>query len=254
MFIDTHLHLSYKEGVNPDIFIQNATSANVNRLVVSCCDKESILEGLELVKQFDNVFLTVGFHPEFTDSINDDDLEWLKEIAKTCSKVVGIGEIGLDFHYVKDNVEEQKSLFKKQLEIACELDLPVVIHTRDSIQATFDILKNYSLCGSIHCYSGSVEMAREFIKLGYYLGIGGVVTFSNSKLFEVVEEVGLSSILLETDSPYLAPVPYRGKINESKNIPIIAERIANILSVSSEEVARVTTENACSLFDFENKL
>lgn len=254
MFIDTHLHLSYKEGIKPALFINNALESGVGCLILSCCDKESILEGLEFIKEYDNLFLTVGFHPEFVSSVQEEDLVWLKEVAKTCPRVVGIGEVGLDYHYEQDNKLEQQELFIKQLEIAKELDLPVVIHTRDSIQATYDILKNYNLTGSIHCYSGSIEMAREFVKLGYYLGIGGVVTFSNSKLYQVVEEVGVANLLLETDSPYLAPVPYRGKVNESKNIPVIAQKIADILNISLEEVAVVTTKNACSLFDFQRKV
>lgn len=255
MFVDTHLHLSQKEGVAPSEFIRRAKDAGVSRFVVSCCDKESIVEGMDLAKEFDGIYLAVGFHPEVVAEIGEEDLLWLESLlSKKDLPIVAIGEIGLDYHWVKDNKEQQRSLFEKQLELATRYHLPVVIHTRDAIQETYDILNQYSLKGVIHCYSGSVEMAQRFIELGYYLGIGGVVTFSNSKLYQVVESVGLSFLLLETDSPYLAPVPYRGKTNESCYIPIIAARLASILQVSIEEVATVTTHNAETLFDFSHHL
>lgn len=254
MYIDTHLHLSKKEGIEPSIFIENARKAGVTSLILSCCDKESILEGLEFIKQYDSIFLSIGFHPEFAKEITENDLSWLESLIQSCPKVVAIGEIGLDYHWEKDAKQVQQQLFQKQLDLAQKYSLPVVIHTRDAIQDTYDILKRYSLRGDIHCYSGSVEMAENFIRLGYFLGIGGVVTFSNSKLYEVVIKVGLKHILLETDSPYLAPSPYRGSVNESKNIPVIAEHIASILKVSPKEVAEITTKNACTLFDLTSKL
>lgn len=253
MFIDTHAHLSYSFGVNPPVFISNANNAGVEKIIVSCCDKESILEGLELIEKFNNIYLTVGFHPENAGrqdnagNVCDEDLLWLEDIVSNCSKVVGIGEIGLDYYWVKDNKDEQKDLFIKQLEIAKKFNLPLVIHSRDSIQDTYDILSKYDLKGDIHCFSGSSEMAKKFIELGYVIGIGGVVTFSNSKLYEVVKEIGLDNIVLETDSPYLSP--FRGRNNESCNIPIIAEKISEVLDVSVEEVRDITTRNANRLFD-----
>ena len=249
MFIDTHLHLSYKEGIVPEEFIEHAKKRGINTLIVSCCSKESIIEGLELIKKFDNLYLSVGFHPEEVSNILDEDVFWLETIIKSSSKIVAVGEIGLDYYWEKDRRCEQVSLFRSQLELAKKLNLPVVIHSREAIQETYDILSEYSLRGVIHCYSGSIEMAERFTSLGYYLGIGGVVTFSNSKLYQVVERVGLSHILLETDSPYLAPVPNRGKVNESSNIYYIAEHISKILSVSIEEVGRITSDNARRVFD-----
>ena len=247
MFIDTHTHLSYNYGVNPKEFIENACNVEVNKIIVSCCDKESILEGLELIKEFDNIYLTIGYHPENAGKVTDEDLIFLEDIVKTCSKVVGVGEIGLDYYWVKDNKDSQKDLFIKQLEIAKKFNLPVVIHSRDSIQDTYNILSKYDLKGDIHCFSGSTEMSKEFIKLGYVIGIGGVVTFSNSKLYEVVKEIGINNIVLETDSPYLSP--YRGKVNESCNIPVIAKKISEVLNISIDEVRDVTTGNAVRLFD-----
>ena len=155
----------------------------------------------------------------------------------------------MDYHYGKDDYLEQIDLFEKQLKIAEEVNLPVVIHSRDAVNDTINTLKKYSVTGVIHCFSGSVETADIYIKMGYKLGIGGVVTFKNSNLYKVVEHVGLSNIVLETDAPYLAPVPYRGQQNSSKYIPIIAEKVADILNVSLEKVADQTTLNACNLFD-----
>lgn len=254
MFIDTHLHLSEAEGIFPDLFIQNAQAVGVSYFILSCCSKESILEGLSLLKKYDCLFLSVGFHPEYVQDITDEDILWLQEVIHSCNRIVAIGEIGLDYYWDKTFREEQKLLFQKQLDIANLLGLPVVIHSRDAIGDTYDILRQYSLKGVIHCYSGSIEMARKFVDLGYYLGIGGVVTFSNSKLYQVVEDIGLEHLLLETDSPYLAPVPYRGKVNESKYIPIIAEKIAIILHKDVAEVSQVTTMNACRLFDLKIEL
>ena len=247
MFIDTHTHLSNSFGIEPSVFINNAKEVGVNKLIVSCCDKESIIEGLELINKFDNIYLTVGFHPEEVNNIKENDIDWLEDIVISNSRIIGIGEIGLDYYWVKDNKDKQISLFRKQLELANKLNLPIVIHSRDSIQEVYDILKEYKLTGVIHCFSGSSEMANLFIRLGYKIGIGGVVTFSNSKLYQVVEDIGINNILLETDSPYLSPD--RGKTNESKNIVVIAKRISEILNISLEEVEKVTTSNACSIFD-----
>ena len=247
MFIDTHTHLSNSFGIEPSVFINNAKEVGVNKLIVSCCDKNSIKEGLELINKFDNIYLTVGFHPEEANNIKENDIDWLEDVVISNSRIIGIGEIGLDYYWVKDNKDKQISLFRKQLELANKLNLPIVIHSRDSIQEVYDILKEYKLTGVIHCFSGSSEMANLFIKLGYKIGIGGVVTFTNSKLYQVVEDIGINNILLETDSPYLSPD--RGKTNESKNIVVIAKRISEILNISLEEVEKVTTSNACSIFD-----
>ena len=165
--------------------------------------------------------------------------------------IVGIGEIGLDYHYEDTDKEIQRMVFNRQLEIAEKFNKPVVVHSRDSIGETYNILSKYNLKGSIHCYSGSLEMAKLFIKLGYKLGVGGIITFKNAKnIKEVVKNVDLSYILLETDSPYLSPEPYRGSENNPSNIPVIAESIASIKGVANIDVARVTTANAEEVFDF----
>ena len=248
MFIDTHCHLSKKDYEDIDLVIKNNIDSGVNKIIVSACEIEDFEEAVSLLKKYDSVYLTLGFHPSEVSKISDSDLERLKELLKL-ERVVGVGEIGLDYHYGKDDYLEQIDLFEKQLKIAEEVKLPVVIHSRDAVNDTINTLKKYKVTGVIHCFSGSIETADIYIKMGYKLGIGGVVTFKNSNLYKVVEHVGLSNIVLETDAPYLAPVPYRGMQNSSKYIPIIAEKIAEVLDVSLEEVAQQTTLNACNLFD-----
>lgn len=248
MFVDTHCHLSIKDYDDIDLVIKNNIDSGVSKIIVSACEIVDFKEAVSLLNKYDSVYLTLGFHPSEVSKVNDYDLEELKKLLKLY-RVVGVGEIGLDYHYGKDDYLEQIDLFEKQLKIAEEVNLPVVIHSRDAVNDTINTLKKYNVTGVIHCFSGSVETADIYIKMGYKLGIGGVVTFKNSNLYKVVEHVGLSNIVLETDAPYLAPVPYRGQQNSSKYIPIIAEKVADILNVSLEKVADQTTLNACNLFD-----
>lgn len=254
MFIDTHLHISDTDGVNPDLYINHAQEADVKLLIASFCEKDDILLSTKFVEKYNCLFASIGYHPEVANRIVEKDYEILENLVKSNPKIVAIGEIGLDYYWNKDNKEKQREVFRKQLEIAERFNIPVVIHSRDSIGETYEILKEYKVRGVIHCFSGSVEMANKFINLGFFLGIGGVVTFKNSKLYQVVEQVSLESIVLETDSPYLSPEPNRGKVNESSNIPLIAEKIATIKNVSIEEVAEITTDNAIKLFDLPNKM
>lgn len=248
MFVDTHCHLSIKDYDDIDLVIKNNIDSGVDKIIVSACEMGDFEEAVSLLDKYDSVYLTLGFHPSEVSKVKDSDLEKLKEFLKL-DRVVGVGEIGLDYHYGKDDYLEQIELFEKQLKIAEEVGLPVVIHSRDAVNDTINTLKKYRVTGVIHCFSGSVETADIYIKMGYKLGIGGVVTFKNSNLYKVVEHVGLSNIVLETDAPYLAPVPYRGMQNSSKYIPIIAEKVAEVLNVSLKEVAVQTTLNACNLFD-----
>ena len=176
----------------------------------------------------------------------------MKELIQKNKKIVGIGEIGLDYHYGKDNINLQKDLFEKQLSMAEELNLPVVIHSRDAVKDTIDILKKYKVKGIIHCFSGSLEVANIYISMGFKLGIGGVLTFKNSKLSNVIEKISLENIVLETDSPYLTPEPFRGKTNSSKYIPIIAQKIADIKDISLQSVSTTTLENTYNLFDLDS--
>ena len=251
MFVDTHLHISDTEGVNPDLYIENANNANVKLLIASFCEKNDIMLSTKFVEKYKSLYASIGYHPEFANSIVDKDYEILEELVKNNSKIIAIGEIGLDYYWNKDNKDKQREVFRKQLDLAEKLNVPVVIHSRDSIGETYDILKEYNVHGVIHCFSGSLEMAKKFIDLGYLLGIGGVVTFKNSKLYSVIEEIPLDSIVLETDSPYLSPEPNRGKVNESSNIPYIAQRIADIKGITIEEVQCSTTANALRIFDLK---
>ncbi len=248
MYIDSHLHLSndYYEDINK--VIEEAYDKGVSFLIISGCDKKGIKESIEVANKFKNIYLTLGFHPNEANYIEEQDIKYLKEIVAKNKKVLAIGEIGLDYYWVKDNKEKQQKLFRKQLSLAKELKLPVIIHSRDAHLDTFSILSEYNLKGIIHCFSGSLEAAKEYISLGYLLGIGGVVTFNNSKIQEVVKEIPLESIVLETDSPYLAPTPFRGKQNSPSYIPIIAAKIAELKNIKAEEVAIVTTRNVCNLY------
>jgi hydrolase, tatD family len=249
MFIDTHMHIGDDFGVEPDLYVKNATDAQVEVLIASFCEKDDIMLSTKFVEKYKNLYACIGYHPEVSNKIVEKDYETLEEMVKNNSKIVAIGEIGLDYYWNKDNKDKQREVFCKQLEIAEKLKLPVVIHSRDSINETYEILKKYKVSGVIHCFSGSLEMAKKFISLGFLLGIGGVVTFKNSKLFEVIEKLELTNIVLETDSPYLTPEPNRGKTNESSNIFYIAQKIAEIKNIPLENVAKITTENAIRTFD-----
>lgn len=250
MFCDTHCHLSVEDYDNIDLVIKENKEAGVGKIIISGCTKESINESLLLSKKYEDVYITIGYHPSEVDYVNDELLGELRSQLKY-DKVVGLGEIGLDYYYGKENKEEQLILFEKQLKIAEDMGLVVVIHSRDATEDTINCLKKYKVKGVIHCFSGSVETAKIYVGMGYKLGVGGIVTFKNSKLYEVVKAVGLENIVLETDSPYLTPVPFRGQKNSSKYIPLIADSVAKILDIPIEEVARVTSSNACDLFDLD---
>lgn len=245
--VDTHCHLSLTDDI--DSIIMDAEKNNVLKFIISGCDKKSIRDGLEIIYRYPSIFMTIGFHPDEVDDLTDKDINDLEVLIKTNKKIVGIGEIGLDYYHNDMNKEVQKEYFEKQLELAEKYDLPVVIHSRESIQDVYDILKNHKCRGVIHCFSGSLEMAKLFIDLGFYLGIGGVLTFKNSKLKEVVSELSLDNIVLETDSPYLAPEPYRGHTNYPKNIKIVATELRKLKNISQEEIEEITTGNVNKIYN-----
>ncbi len=250
MYIDTHCHISKNYYDDITEVITDSKNNGLDKIIISCCEVDDIEESLNIINNYDNVYATFGYHPDQIDKVCDEDLKKLETLIKTNQKIVGIGEIGLDYHYGTDK-EKQKKLFKEQLKIAQRLNLPVVIHSRDATKDTIDILKMFNVSGVIHCFSGSLETANIYISMGYKLGIGGVLTFKNSKLYRVIENINLENIVLETDSPYLTPEPYRGKTNSSKYIPIIAKKLAEIKKVSIEEVAKITTNNAYLIFDLK---
>ena len=212
---------------------------------------------VELAHQYDFIYAAIGTHPDDAPELSDAAIEMYRQMAAD-EKVKAIGEIGLDYFHEDVPKEVQIHWFRKQLELAEELKLPVVIHSRDAAKDTMDIMKEMQgrLCGGvIHCFSYSTEIAREYIKMGYYIGVGGVVTFNNGrKLKEVVEAIPLTSIVLETDSPYLSPVPFRGKRNSALNIPYVAKEIAALKKVTEEEVYDVTFRNSLKLYRMEENM
>jgi len=245
--VDTHCHIFISDYPDIDDVIKKMGD---NLIIVSGVDDASNREVLSLCSRYPNVYGTLGIHPE---SVNDSyDLDFVRDHINDYH-IVGVGEIGLDYYYSRDNRDAQIDLFCRQIEIALEFNKPIVVHSRDAINDTYEIVKKYGI-GSytdIHCFSSSVEMALEFVKLGCKLGIGGVLTFNNSsKLKEVVSKIDLSNLLLETDSPYLSPVPLRGKRNEPYNIVYVALEIARIKGISLDEVLKITKKNSYDLFDF----
>lgn len=245
MFIDTHCHIPFDEK---EEYVFDAKKNNVNVLVTASEDYESSLLNVEMSNIFDCVFSCVGVHPGHASEFENEDIIKFEELIKN-DKVVGIGEIGLDYYYGKVNRERQIEVFKLFLDLASKYHLPVVIHSRDAYLDTINILKEYDLKGIIHCFTSSYEVGMEYIKLGYKLGIGGVLTFKNSKLFEAVKRFPKENLVLETDAPFLTPHPFRGKENSSKYIPVIAECLASHLGISKEEVADFTSFNAKKVFD-----
>lgn len=248
MLVDTHCHL-YKEYYDSldNVFLESQEN-EVSLFIVSGCDSKSNQEVLELANKYPNIYCSIGIHPEYTDSYTEEDLKFLESCLRQ-SKVVAIGEIGLDYHYSKENKELQKELFEKQLMLASKYSLPVVIHSRDATEDTLTILKKYpEVKGVIHSFSGSLEVAQMYIKMGYKLGINGVVTFKNSHLKELLPTI-VEYIVLETDSPYLTPHPFRGTKNSPKNVKIIADFICDYLQIPMDKLVRITNENVEAIFD-----
>lgn len=247
MFTDSHCHIFNEYYENIDSIIENAKNNNVNKLIVAATDIKSSYEVVNLAKKYKEVFICLGIHP---DSINDS-LEELEEIIKDNldNKLIAIGEIGLDYYYVKETKDKQIEIFDKQLSIAEKYKLPVVVHSREATKDTMDILKKHNVKAVLHCFSGSLETAKEYIKMGYYFGVNGVMTFKNSKIDEVIKEIPLERIILETDSPYLTPDPFRKYQNEPKYIYRIAEYLADLKGISIDKVSRITEENIKDIFD-----
>ena len=218
--------------------------------IVSCgCDIASTVANQNLSHSFDDFYFAAGFHPENLEDFSVEDLEKLEPFFAD-EKCVAVGEIGLDYHWMNSTKEKQRELFVAQIELAKVKGLPVIVHDREAHGDTLDILKATKPSGVLHCFSGSVEMAREVIKLGMFLGFNGVATFKNArKIPEVIREIPLDRIVLETDCPYLAPEPHRGKRNDSSFIPFIAQRIGEILGISAQEVLDVTNKNARALYN-----
>lgn len=250
MMIDTHAHTYMIEDENAIDILKECEKQNI-LVILNGVDKKSNQEVLELSKRFKNVYASIGYEYSNADKYNQKDLVLLEEQIKN-NKVVAIGEIGIDYHYTKDNKETQKELFRKQLDLAEKYNLPVIVHSRDAVQDVYDELKNRNLKGSIHCYSGSKEMAKEFVKLGFYIGVDGPITFKNNKKQKnVIKNIDINHILTETDSPYLSPEPKRGQKNSPLNLKYIVKVLAEELNISENEMQKITLENAKRLFDLD---
>jgi len=246
--IDTHCHV-LKEEMDNYLDIINECNSKDIFMIINGYDNKTNKEVIELASKYNNVYTAIGLNYDGIDSFTDKDLEDFEELLKN-NKVNAIGEIGLDYYWTKDNSEKQVYFFKKQLELAKKYDLPVIVHSRKASQEVFDIIKESGVRkGSMHCYSGSVEMAKEFIKLGFLIGLDGPITYSNNvKGIDLVKEIPLDKLLLETDSPYLSPEPNRGKQNSPLNLIYIANKVAEIKGISTDEVIDKTTNNAKELF------
>ena len=247
MLVDTHAHLFDEYYDNLDEVLERARNNGVTKVVVAADTIASCKEVIDKSNKYENLYFCLGVHPE---NLDEDlgELSKLIEENKDNPKFVAIGEIGLDYYWVKDNKEKQIEVLEYQLKLAEKYNKPVVIHSREATKDTIDILGKYNLVVDIHCFSGSKETADIYLKRGYYLGVGGVITFKNANLKDVIKDVPLDNILLETDAPFLAPEPHRGQTNESAYIRDIAEFIANLKGVSIEEVEEKTSQNARKIF------
>ena len=247
--IDTHCHLNIEEFEEDyQKVILNAKDAGVKKIIVIGIDPKSNQRAIELAEQYPFIYATVGIHPGVVDEFG---IEGLRPLLKH-EKVVALGEIGLDFYWRDDNKKRQIEIFNKQLEIAKTLNIPVVIHTRNSFLEAYECVKPYKgqIKGVFHCFSSHLEDAKKAVDLGFYIGIDGPVTFKNAKdIKEIAKHIPLDKILIETDSPYLSPHPFRGKRNEPMRLPFIAQAIADIKGIDVCEVIKQTTINANNLFN-----
>lgn len=248
MFTDTHCHIFSEYYENIDDVLNKAKNVNISRVINNGCDHKSNVEVLELIKKYNDMYGALGIHPEVVDTYKESDLKFIEDNLNN-PKIVAIGEIGLDYHYTKENKDEQIKLFETQLALAEKYHLPVIIHSREATEDTINTLKKFKVTGVIHSFSGSLETANIYIKMEFILGINGVITFKNSKLKDVIEKIDLKNIILETDSPYLAPTPHRGERNEPANISLIAKFISELKNISISQLSIITNENIKRIFD-----
>ncbi len=250
MYFDSHAHYDDERfDEDRESLLEALPKHGVGRVVNAAADMKSTYTGLELAKRYRYIYCSVGVHPHEVKELEEKDIETLKKLSKE-EKVVAIGEIGLDYYYDFSPREEQRKWFKRQLELAKEVQLPVIIHSRDACQETFDLIHESGVSeGVIHCFSGSKELAKEYVKKGFYIGIGGSCTFKNAKkTVEVIKAIDLERILIETDAPYLTPIPYRGERNDSSYLKYVIQKISELKGVSSAEVEDVTYANALRMF------
>lgn len=253
MLIDSHAHLDDERfDRDRDELIKTLGKNGISTVINIGADLPSSIKSVKLSEQYDNIYAAVGVHPHSASEMDEGTIEVLKAFSSR-EKVVAIGEIGLDYYYDNSPRDVQRTWFKRQMKLAKEVNLPIVVHSREANQETFDMIKAESdgkLTGVIHCYSGSVELMKEYIKLGYYISLGGPVTFKNAKTpKEVAKVVPIDRLLVETDSPYLTPEPHRGKRNEPLYVRHVAAMIAELRGMTIEELARATSENTKRLFN-----
>ncbi|OLN21306.1 hydrolase TatD [Domibacillus antri] len=255
MLFDTHVHLNadqFQEDIEE--VVARAQEAGVSRMVVVGFDRVTIERAMDLITRYEFLYAAVGWHPVDAIDMTEADLAWIEELSAH-PKVVALGEMGLDYHWDKSPKDIQKDVFRKQIRLAKKVKLPIVIHNREATQDIVDILKEEGaeeIGGIMHCFSGSAETALECVKMNFYISLGGPVTFKNAKKpKEVAAAVPLEKLLIETDCPYLAPHPYRGKRNEPAYVKLVAEEIAALKSCSYEEVAEATMQNALKLFQID---
>ncbi len=255
MIFDSHAHYDSEQfDEDRELLLHSMAEKGVGTIVNVGANWASVTEAVELAQKFPHVYAAVGLHPDEVGVLDEEKFAIVKAQCRK-AKVVAVGEIGLDYYWDNESHEIQKKWFVRQLDLARELELPVIIHSREAAADTLEIMKEYGqgLHGVIHCFSYSLEMAKEYVKMGYHIGVGGVVTFKNGrKLKEIVEAIPLERILLETDCPYLAPVPFRGKRNDSSYLSYVAEEIANLKGITTEEVIAQTEQNAKELFRIQN--
>ena len=246
--IDTHAHLDMAENI--DEVITNAQNNGIKKIIIPSVEEQYFEKIINIAEKYEGVYCQLGLFPSEAKQWTDTTEQKIRELA-THNKVVAIGEIGLDYYWDKTYIEEQKEMFKKQILLANELNLPIVVHDREAHKDCIDILKENNTSSNVifHCFSGSVEMMKECVKSGWYIALGGVVTFKNAKkMKDVAKEVPLENLMLETDSPYLTPVPYRGKENQPAYVKYVAEEIANLRNESVDNIIRITSENAEKVF------
>ena len=248
MIIDTHCHIYASEMENAEEIIMEAADNDIH-MVLNGTDLSSNREVLELSGKYDNVHAALGYFYTLADEITDDDIVLLDEQLGN-DRVVAVGEIGLDYYHTKENRDKQIELFEKMLGLAEKHGLPVIVHSRKAMQDTFDILKRHDVVGSMHSYQGSAEMAQQFIRLGFYIGVGGPITHTNNKKTrKMLRKTDINHMLLETDSPYLSPEEKRGEMNTPINIRYVSRKMAEELDMGESDVLEITTENAKELFN-----
>ncbi|KGG80877.1 hydrolase TatD [Caloranaerobacter azorensis H53214] len=253
MLIDSHAHLDDKRfDKDRDKIIKNLKDNDVSIVINPGVDLASSIKAVALAEEYENIYAAVGIHPHDAKTMDEDTIEVLKSLLKK-DKVIAVGEIGLDYHYDFSPRDVQKKWFREQIKLAKEFNLPIIVHDREAHKDVYDILKEEqdgTLRGVLHCFSGSVEMAKEYIKMGFYISFAGPITFKNAKTpREVAKAIDINRILIETDSPYLTPHPHRGKRNEPLYVRYVAAMIAELKGMTTEEVARITAENTKKLFN-----